>query len=715
MALTKNSKLVLVEGKAVKKVFETALTEMDKMASDWNKHHAKAKEFLQYRFDNKLVIRKFKINSKGKVVDQYFGTAPNGPLVRETEPDKDFYEPKLQIRSAREEGDEEKYYNKSVGFINGQPLEYVFYPHIIQVVCPNNELSLDMSRMGAYLKVGEKVQHHKPTNMEGWTYLPGASTWGPSNEKHASKFFFDNSKSNEEWWTYVDELTGCGYKYFLGKANAPKKILKNASRLNNYGTTMELIGNIDLTKDYIVVARCSFEAAEDTDEETTAELKEYGIVFGSNINDGKQYLNASLMADGRNMTEEEACLMAPQTRANTVNTKCLSQILLDNGMKMTEMNVKFLYGDEVMVFGNTAGKCMMIVDDDGAKLPNIEALQNNCTIKVYGLAIAKASNSRTSGQMIAKLLDKNMPKAIERLINLAKEAVNEQAVKQMNGSFYPAAGTVANTAAVLGKAALLDEGYAKALLDETTKFTKSAIAETKINLNSVYNHAMFDDIFVMSRGYIEHILGIKDCGQYGHLVEVFSKDVLVYFKDEIEEIENNSLLSEKEREAALDNLLSSFIIKYPSAGAEEYLGVRYLTLREWRQRCSKALKKAEDKILNDLTDTLLADSLEKVEGEDVTEETITEGEALIEHIKWYMNNIPFGVTLFAAFNFIKNKLAGMDVDFDAILAIFDECKEILLTEDALNVLTFIDYEDLNKRDYSDLVQYIKTADLNFGK
>ena len=119
MALTKNSKLVLVEGKAVKKVFETALTEMDKMASDWNKHHAKAKEFLQYRFDNKLVIRKFKINSKGKVIDKYFGTAPNGPLVRETESDRDFYESSLVIRSAREEGDEEKYYKKSVGFVNG--------------------------------------------------------------------------------------------------------------------------------------------------------------------------------------------------------------------------------------------------------------------------------------------------------------------------------------------------------------------------------------------------------------------------------------------------------------------------------------------------------------------------------------------------------------------------------------------------------------------
>lgn len=690
--LKTNSKLTvkMVEGKEVAvKVFETALTEMEKMTMDWNKHHALAKEFLQFRFDNKLVIRKFKINNKGHVVDSYYGTAPNGPLVRETEPDKSFYEPKLEIRSAREEGDEEKYYTKSVGFVGGEPLEYVYYPHIVQIVCPDNELSLDMSRMGAYLKVGEKVQHHKPTNMEGWTYVPGASTWGPSNEKHASKFFFDDSKTNAEWWDYIDKLTGCGYKYFLGKSNSPKKILKNASRLNNYGTTMELIGEIDLTKDYIVLARCSFEAVEDTDEATTAELKEYGIVFGSNINDGKQYLLADLYAEGRNMSPEFACLLAPQTRANVLNTKCLSQMMLDDNMKMTERNIKALYGDDILVYGNIDGRCALIVDDDGAKLPNKGALENNCTIKVYGLAIAKASNSRTSGQMIAKLLDKNAPEATERLINLAKEAVNEQAVRQMNGSFYPAAGTVANTAAVLGKAALLDEAYCKALFDETTNFAKSAIADTKINLNSVYNHAMFDDIYVASRGYINHILGIKDCGKYGLLVEVFSKDVLVYYKDEIEAIEDNNLLSEKEREAALDDLLSSFIIKYPSAGAEEYLGVRYLTLKEWRQRCAKVLEAAN------------------IETEDAEE--------LTEHIKWYMNNIPFGVTLFASFNFIKNKLAGMDVDFDATLAVFDQVKSVLLNRKAENVLTYIDYEDTNSKDYGDLITHLKTADLNFGK
>ena len=56
MALTKNSKLVLVEGKVAKKVFETALTEMDKMASDWNKHHAKAKEFLHSLHGKHIVL-----------------------------------------------------------------------------------------------------------------------------------------------------------------------------------------------------------------------------------------------------------------------------------------------------------------------------------------------------------------------------------------------------------------------------------------------------------------------------------------------------------------------------------------------------------------------------------------------------------------------------------------------------------------------------------
>ena len=79
-----------------------------------------------------------------------------------------------------------------------------------------------------------------------------------------------------------------------------------------------------------------------------------------------------------------------------------------------------------------------------------------------------------------------------------------------------------------------------------------------------------------------------------------------------------------------------------------------------------------------------------------------------------MNQIPFGVTLYASFNFIKNKLAGMDVDFDATLAVFDSIKSILINKDAKNVLTYIDYKDLSKMDYSK-VETRSEVKFNFNK
>jgi hypothetical protein len=191
--------------------------------------------------------------------------------------------------------------------------------------------------------------------------------------------------------------------------------------------------------------------------------------------------------------------------------------------------------------------------------------------------------------------------------------------------------------------------------------------------------------FVQSCGMVDHILGLKDCGKYGKLVEVFSLDTLVYFSEEIQAIENNDALTDAEKEAELDAVLSAVVIKYPSAGAEEYLGVRYLTLKEWRQRCAAALAKMEGKA----------------------------SEEQIDHMKQYMNQIPYGVTLYASFNFIKNKLAGMDVDFDATLAIFDEMKEILINEASRNILTYIDYEDQSKADYS-AVEAEKRAELKFN-
>ena len=676
MALVKNS-VKLNNGKAM---FVNEMNEYEALALNFNKHARLSQRLLAAKYDTKCVIRKININRNGRVVKDYMGTTSNSPMINMTLVDTNF----VGDVAIENHKNDVAYTVK----INGTQTNYHFYPEVIQVTFPSNAGQLDMTRRGAYVKLGERVRYTAPQDMEGWTFLPGASVWGPSNEKQANKFFFADTRSNEQWWAKIDELTGNGYAYFLASKQPAKKILKNTSRLNLFGTTMERFGQIDLRVYNIVVADCSFNAVADITPEQAAKLLERGMDFGTNINDGKNYLLADLLADMLNVPVEEAVKYAVQNRENYLCTKCLGQLFMADQMAQIKENVIALYGAEnIKVYGNEAGPCALIVDNDGAKLVNEAALEaGDVVIDCYGLAVAKASNSRTSGQLIAKMLEKDYDKAVARLEELMREAFTDQVTgKLFNSKFNPKLGLTNNTAAVLGQLAASDEGFMWSTLRESATFAKSALADMKINLNSVYNHAMFDDCFVQSKGMVDHILGLKDCGEFGVLVEVFSLDVLVYFADEIQEIENNDALTDAEKEAQLDALLSAIVIKYPSAGAEEYLGVRYLTLKEWRERCAKALAKMNKA-----------------------------SEKELDHMKQYMNQIPFGVTLYASFNFIKNKLAGMDVDFDATLAIFDEMKSILINEASRNILTYIDYEDQSQADYSAL-EVSKEAKFNFNK
>ena len=674
MALTKNS-VVTKSGKAV---FVNSMNEYEQLVANFERHSRVARRLLQAKYDTKCVIRKFNINKNGRVVKDYMGTTSNSPMINMTLVDTNFVG---EVAVENHKND----ISYSVK-INGTKTNYHFYPEVIQVTYPSNAGQLDMTRRGCYLKLNEKVRYTAPKDMTGWTYLPGASVWGPSNEKQANKFFFADTRSNQTWWKKIDELTGNGYAFFLSAKQKPAKVLKNTSRLNLFGTTMERFGQIDLRKMHIVVADCSFNAVKDVAPEVEERLAERGMDFGSNINDGKDYLLADLYATMMNIPVEEAVYHAIQNRENYLCTKCLGQLFMADQMAQIKENVIALYGAEnIKVYGNVNGPTALIVDEDGAKLVNRKALEaGDVVIDCYGLAIAKASNSRTSGQLIAKMLEKDYDKAVARLEELLREAFTDQVSDKLyNSKFNPKLGLTNNSAAVLGELAVNDEGFMWTTLRESATFAKSALADMKINLNSIYNHAMFDDCFVQSCGMVDHILGLKDCGKYGKLVEVFSLDTLVYFAEEIQAIENNSALTDAEKEAELDAVLSAVVIKYPSAGAEEYLGVRYLTLKEWRERCAAALAKMEKA-----------------------------SEKQLDHMKQYMNQIPFGVTLYASFNFIKNKLAGMDVDFDATLAIFDEMKEILINEASRNILTYIDYEDKSQADYS-AVEAEKRADLRF--
>ena len=644
---------------------------------DFMRHQKLCKDFMAPLFKTKCVIEKAIIDEKSLKVKQIFkGVTGNSPLTWGTGVDKEYYEPNeviaFEIKDNHDIENEKEFYTKACGFYNGKALEYLYFPNIVQVKVADNTTMKNMTLKGFSYKLNEKIVIGKKVEGEGWVYCPGASTTGPNNEKHGNKFFVRNM-SNKEGWAIIDGVNGNGYDYYLSQKNLDcKKTLKQSSRLNLFGPSMRTIAKINLKKDYVVYVDCSIDSCSDVDEETEERLNKHGIKLGRNINDGKSYLGAEAVNEATGMPVEDVLTIAPQTRCTLFGIKTLSEMVLSIHLEELVDILEKLFPGHVHIYGNRNGRCLLVVDKDGAKLPNFARLERGKdTIKVYCLNIAKASNSKTSGQLLVKALTRNYDGAIERCKQLIVDAVEEQFLGNHGGSFNPFTGHRAAVQAVLGDKMVLDESHMFNTLHELCNFSRSAIADLKVPVSSVYDHAMFDDSYIWSGGYVRNTLKVRFSEHYNmYFVECYSKDVNVLLEEETNAILCDSTLSETERYEKLIKIRSAVIVKYPSAGADEMLPVYFMTDEELEAR------KQENVAM-----------------------MIKAGaaETLVDSYISYLERIAFGITIFAALNFVKAKLAGMDVDFDAILELFDELKEYML--DPENIMTFIDYEALNQALY----------------
>jgi hypothetical protein len=205
------------------------------------------------------------------------------------------------------------------------------------------------------------------------------------------------------------------------------------------------------------------------------------------------------------------------------------------------------------------------------------------------------------------------------------------------------------------------------LISDTIKYATSAIAKTKVDIEGVYSHMMFDLSYALTDGRVDSILGITKDG----FVEAYSEDVLRMYAKQIKEIEENDEICEETKEKALFDLLSGVVVKYPSAMPKEYEIVVYLTKRQVMERIEAKAKNNKDK----------------------------------QMLKAYFNNTPWGCTVYAPVNSMKNKLAGADVDFDATMTDMSALKFILinrrLEEQKTNPgfmgdCTFISYKDIDR-------------------
>ena len=539
--------------------------------------------------------------------------------------------------------------------INVDGVKYVFCSSLITIECEDEQLINELAADGFVFN--------------DVVYRAAGSS--PSNEKHAVKFYYkvtDKIDTEVKAFNIMDDVSGNVFSAKFAKLLKGKDIAKMNTRLGNYLTTMLSLAQIDLSKDYIALVDGSIAGADDFDPETKEQMKKAGIEIDSNINDGANYYATDVIVDmaanvGVKITHKDALKVAVQNRATYLTGKTMSRTLTK------EQLVRVAKANNATFYGNRNGRLLAVFDTDGAKLVNYKALEEGtAVIDVYVMAIAKASTVRTSGQHLIKYMSvdqettiKFMKKALDGKLDqfFMDKLNNEATMNTVNARLISA----------LGEEAVRNTALMESLISDTIKYATSAIAKTKVDIEGVYSHMMFDLSYALTNGRVNGVLGTTKDG----FVEAYSEDVLRMFKDEIAAIENNNELTQEEMDEQLFQLLSGVVIKYPSAMPKEFEIVVYLTRKQLMRKIKEVTNNNKDK------------------------------ETLVR----YFNNTPYGVTVYAPINAMKNKLAGADVDFDATMTDMSALKFILIDQRIkeqqtrpgfMGYCTFISYEDIDRKD-----------------
>ena len=602
-----------------------------------------------------IVIRKFTVTvdkEGNKTVDFKYGTIGMNPVAVAFGLDHDVRINNLAVEVKVNNSWTDKTEARKIN-VDGQ--KYIFCSSLITVECDDEQSINDMAANGFIF--GENVYR-----------VAGAS---PSNEKHSVKFYYKvtNELDTEvKAFNIMDNVAGNVFSAKFAKLMNGKAITKMNTRLGNYLTTMKSLAQIDLSKDYIALVDGSIDGAFDFDETTREQMDKAGIDIDNHINDGANYYAVEVIQEmaanvGIKMTHKDALKVAVQNRATYLTGKTMSRTL------PKEQLVRIAKANNAKFYGNRNGRLLAVFDTDGAKLVNYAALEaGTAVIDVYVMSIAKASTVRTSGQHLIKYMSVDEATTIKFMKNALGNKLEQFFLDKLNNEAVMNS-VNAKLIAALGEDAVKNTALMETLISDTIKYATSAIAKTKVDIEGVYSHMMFDLSYALTNGRVNGVLGITKDG----FVEAYSEDVLRMYKNEIAAIENNDELTEDEKDEQLFQLLSGVVIKYPSAMPKEFEIVVYLTRKQLMRKIKEVAENNKDK------------------------------QTLVE----YFNNTPYGCTVYAPINAMKNKLAGADVDFDATMTDMSALKFILIDQRLkeqnsrpgfMGYCTFISYDNIDRTD-----------------
>ena len=609
-----------------------------------------------------VVIRKFEVtkDDEGNIQTSFkYGTIGMNPVVEAFGLDRDVRINSLPVEY-KLEGLDDKYEPRKIT-VDGE--RYIFCTSLITVKCEDSEI-IDANDANGFI-FGDTVYR-----------VLGAS---PSNEKKAVKYFYkvtDEVADELTAFNIMDEISGHVFSAKFAKLVNGKTITKLNTRWGNYLTTMKCMAEIDLNKDYIAVVFKDNDAlvgAYDFNKAVRNQMDAVGIEIDNHINDGAVIHTVPCIQEvgrfvGVELSEADALKVALQMRETVMTAKVM-------GITMTEEDaLAVAKNNNAVFFGNTNGRLMGVYDEDGAKAINVKALEERTEkIKLYVLAMAKASNVRTNGQHLIKYMSVDKDATLDFLRKQFAVKLDDYLVNKLNDETKMQS-VNARLIEALGQDAVKNTALMETIINDMMKYAQSAIAKTKVEIDGIYSHMSFDWTYAITGGVVKSLLEVTPEG----FVEAYSADVNRKLAKETAAIENNPNLSEEDKAIELFRQRTGVVIKHPSAMPDEYEIVYYMTEKQMKQR---------------ITDRLKAVKNNKVKAE------------LKARLTRYVDNAAWGVTTYAPLNAMKNKLAGADVDFDATLTDMSDLKHILIKarleeqKDKLGYMgkcVFISYKDIDR-------------------
>ena len=528
-------------------------------------------------------------------------------------------------------------------------------------------------------------------------YTP--ATWTPSQERKSSMIF---SCLAEETWKISETIGGgaIGHMIKKFKDKSPEKYKKLGARLGLFSAP-SLYGGSFHTKDKtegILILNNSLLGGGDFTEETEEKLKkkledlvpeptqdeldkELAAAAGDpldekeikerqakekaareelkkavpdkNTFDGAAWITndkvaeiVKIMTGGRiRLNRVEAARLSLQMRTNLVYSKVfadsITKIVLDTIVKYIEKH----FDGEYKIYGN-ADNIVAVFDSNAAKLIDFDFLDEKLInesreMQIYVLNPAKGTDCATGSQLFVKLGLANK----QATMAWARKHRESDLAKTIDSAYCPVGG---------------DANF----MDSSINANNVVLAQQESN--EAVKNRIISDRLVMSRK-VRDIFKKADADIAGFrfLLEECSKtlkalfDITYILTDE----KVTSLLKETEdgaveifapdiEESTGGKTVRAFGLKYPCPGEKEFERFSLVTYSEIKRRVLELKKNG----------------------------TITEDEvkALIEYYKCSS----FGAVILAPDNAMKNKLAGMDTDFDAISIIWEEGLVSILEESA---------------------------------